>query len=80
MFYYDSDGSVHSMTNGDDTYFFVKNLQGDIIKLIDENGNTVATYAYDAWENVLSEEENSSIKGLNPFRYRGYVYDSETDL
>jgi RHS repeat-associated protein len=80
LFYYDSDGKVYSMTKGDDTYFFIKNLQGDVTKIIDENGNTCATYAYDAWGALLAENEDSSVEGLNPFRYRGYVYDTETEL
>lgn len=68
------------MTKGNDTYFFVKNLQGDVTKIIDEDGTTVATYAYDAWGALLAENEDSSIEGFNPFRYRGYVYDTETEL
>lgn len=80
LFYYDSDGTVYSMTKGDDTYFFVKNLQGDVTKIIDENGNTCATYAYDAWGALLTENEDSTVERLNPFRYRGYVYDNETEL
>ena len=80
LFYYDSEGKVYSMTKGDDTYFFIKNLQGDVTKIIDENGNTCATYVYDAWGALLAENEDSSIEGFNPFRYRGYVYDSETEL
>ena len=80
LFYYDSEDKVYSMTKGDDTYFFIKNLQGDVTKIIDENGNTCATYAYDAWGALLTENEDSSIEGFNPFRYRGYVYDNETEL
>ncbi len=80
LFYYDQNGQVYSMTKGDDTYFFIKNLQGDVTKIIDENGDTCATYAYDAWGALLTENEDNSIAGLNPFRYRGYVYDSETEL
>ena len=80
LFYYDSEGQLYSMTKGDDTYFFIKNLQGDIRKIINDEGTVVATYAYDAWGALLAENEDSSIEGFNPFRYRGYVYDSETEL
>lgn len=76
------------MTKGDDTYFFVKNLQGDVTKIIDEDGTAVATYAYDAWGGILATlDENGQeitdpnhIAFTNPFRYRGYVYDNETEL
>lgn len=80
LFYYDSNGQAYSMSVDDNTYFFVKNLQGDITKIIDENGNVKATYAYDAWGNILNETEDSLIEGFNPFRYRGYIYDAETEL
>ena len=80
LFYYDSNGQAYSMSVGDNTYFFVKNLQGDITKIIDENGDVKATYAYDAWGKILSETEDSTLEGFNPFRYRGYVYDAETEL
>jgi RHS repeat-associated protein len=68
------------MSVGDDSYLFVKNLQGDIVKIIDEDSNVLATYSYDAWGKVYTETEDSSIAGLNPFTYRGYVYDPETEL
>ena len=63
-------------------YYYVQNLQGDIISLVDSaNGNTVVTYTYDAWGNVLNVDGSlkTTLGVLNPFRYRGYVYDSELD-
>ena len=54
---------------------------------LDSNGNVVVKYKYDAWGNhaVLnpdgSENENSTFIGnVNPVRYRGYYYDTETGL
>ena len=56
------------------------NLQGDVIGLLDSSGSFVASYTYDAWGNPLSSTGSlaSTIGTLNPLRYRGYVYDSET--
>ena len=55
--------------------------------LIDNNGNTVVEYYYDAWGNhkVVDEKgdeitDQDDIGNLNPFRYRGYYYDTETGL
>ena len=55
--------------------------------LIDNNGNTVVEYYYDAWGNHKVVDENGDeitssthIGNLNPFRYRGYYYDTETGL
>jgi RHS repeat-associated core domain len=84
---YDESG-VSGITVGNETYYFVKNIQGDIIELVDEEFNVVATYEYDAWGNVLSVKDSSGnnvtssthIGNINPFRYRGYYYDTETKL
>ena len=42
----------------------------------------VAHYAYDAYGNfeILQGKEENSIANINPFRYRGYYYDTETGL
>ena len=55
---------------------FDKNTLGDIIAIRDEDGNVVAKYIYDAWGNILHEE--GGMASVNPFRYRGYYYDTET--
>ena len=60
---------------------YVCNAQGDVLKLI-YNGTVYAEYTYDAWGNVLTATENGSYNyaALNPLRYRGYYYDTETGL
>ena len=83
QFYYDTEGSPISFrVNGSDPYFYVKNLQGDIEKIINVDGETLVDYIYDAWGNVTSVVDNSAnnLSTLNPFRYRGYVYDNESGL
>ena len=63
------------------TYYYVKNLQGDVTAIVDGSGAAVATYVYDAWGNLISDEPAANTIGhLNPIRYRGYVYDPESDL
>ena len=42
-------------------------------------------YTYDAWGNIIKEKSNvtpsyATVKAFNPFRYRGYVYDTDTGL
>ena len=70
-----------------DTYYFEKNLQGDIIAVYNAAGNKLGSYTYDAWgnfttslENTASSAERRIVNTLNPFRYRGYYYDTETGL
>ena len=81
-FHYDSTGDVIGFTrtaNGTDTeYFYVKNLQGDILKVITATGTEAATYTYDAWGRVLTS--TGDLADINPLRYRGYYYDTETGL
>ena len=66
------------------TYLYRKNIQGDITHIYDIRADgsliQVAHYAYDAFGNVKELQENSAISKLNPFRYRGYYYDTETKL
>ena len=81
-FHYDSTGDVIGFTrtaNGADTeYFYVKNLQGDILKVITAIGTEAATYTYDAWGKLLTS--TGDMAEANPIRYRGYYYDTETGL
>jgi len=86
---YDNEDSVCGIKLNGTSYFFVKNLQGDVISIVDIYGDTVVKYSYDAWgkcavifDNSTSFSGNLSDKlgFLNPFRYRGYYYDRETGL
>ena len=36
------------------TYLFEKNLQGDVIGIVDSLGERIVTYEYDSWGKVLS--------------------------
>ena len=61
-------------------YCFTINLQGDILAILDSAGNTVVQYAYDAWggKKTTTGSMAGTLGYLNPFRYRGYVWDEET--
>lgn len=80
LFYYDSDGDATSFSYNGRMYFYVKNLQGDVIRIIDLAGTEVASYVYDAWGNIKDTKGEPTIREINPIRYRGYVYDTETSL
>ena len=84
-YYYDSDNSVTAMSLNDTMYYYIKNLQGDITKIVNESGNVLVEYTYDAWGKILNETSSGNgtyahVKDFNPFRYRGYVYDTDTGL
>ena len=61
-------------------YIYLRNIQGDIIAIYDDEGNEVGGYAYDAYGNHIITNDVDGIATLNPFRYRGYYYDEETGL
>ena len=62
------------------TYYYLRNAQGDVVKLIDKTGSTVVEYTYDTWGKLLSTTGSlaETFGEEQPFRYRGYVYDEET--
>ena len=95
VYLYDADGSpigmqyrTTSMAAGEfQDCFFEKNLQGDIIAIYTENGTKIGSYTYDAWGNCTVSTESGAttsqkriVRTLNPFRYRGYYYDTDTGL
>ena len=81
FFYYGADNSPVSMKYNNNMYYDGKNLQGDIVKILDSNGSAVASYYYDAWGTITRKTvTNTTIDTLSPFRYRGYVYDTDTGL
>ena len=77
-YYYDDSGVAGFEYNGQ-KYVYRKNLQGDIVAILDECGCTRGTYEYDAWGNIIWQG-GSELLTINPFRYRGYYYDEETGL
>ena len=81
-FHHDANGGIVGFTyvsgNTQAEYFYRKNLQGDIIGIVDSTGASVAEYRYDAWGTLL--DESGTMASINPIRYRGYYYDTETGL
>ena len=83
-FIYDGNGLCGVKCNNVN-YLYRKNAQGDITHILDNAGMVVAKYIYDAWGNHAIVDANgndltSGVGVLNPFRYRSYYYDEETDL
>ena len=82
LFSYDANGNAVAVNYNGTYYYYVRNGQNDVIRLIDGSNNTVVEYSYDSWGKVLSTTGSlaSTLGTQNPFRYRGYVYDTETGL
>ena len=87
-FVYDTNGAPYALRYSSDsgkswlTYYYVLNQQGDVVKLIYTDGTVRAEYSYNAWGEILSATNPSSstvnTQDINPLRYRGYYYDTET--
>jgi len=62
--------------------YYVTNLQGDVVAILDSTGAAVVEYTYDAWGRPLTTTGSMAptLGQYNPLRYRGYVYDRETGL
>ena len=80
-FFYDDSGrpfAFNYSVDGSDfaTYYYILNLQGDVVQIIDANGVMQAEYVYSPWGEIISAE--GDLAEINPLRYRGYYYDSET--
>lgn len=81
-------GFVYSQYGGVPSYYrYIRNIQGDVTHIINSSGTVVATYTYDTWGFLISikngngvdiTNNTTSIGYINPIRYRGYYYDSET--
>ena len=75
-------------------FYYVKDLTGNIRRIVDSNGKCVIKYDYDAWGRVISAEysdtlytiwENAyfnaySIGQLNSLIYKDYYYDKDLEL
>ena len=81
-FFYDAQNRPTVVVYNGVPYAYVKSLQGDIVAILDENGNMVVSYGYDAWGAPLwcTGELAETLGKVQPFRYRGYVFDEETGL
>ena len=78
-FYYDDEGNPIGFDYNDTHYYYVTNLQGDIIAILG-SGSLLAEYKYDSWGNCTIVSDTNDIAEINPLRYRGYYYDTDTNL
>ena len=77
-FFYDSNGHAYALKYNNTLYYYITNLQGDVMSIVDGSGAVKATYNYDPYGNVITA--SGDLAEVNPLRYRGYYYDTETTL
>ena len=79
-YFYDENGSVLGIVYGGENYYFRKNFRNDVLAILNASGEVVVEYSYDPWGNILAVTGTlaSTLGADNPFRYRGYYYDTES--
>ena len=87
-YYYDAAGHPVAIRLFDENhpdgivYYLQTNLQGDVVAIYNKDGTKIYEYAYDAWGNIIKSAQvatgGSDAHAVNPFRYRGYYFDTET--
>ena len=81
---YDAAGQPLTMTLGNDVYYYVLNIQGDVMGLVDSSGTLMITYYYEGYGECYSLSNTSDKAPLmsanNHLLYRGYVVDKGTGL
>ena len=83
-FIYDENGQPYILISkeGSDVqvYWYLLNAVGDVIGLLNSTQQIVTTYRYDPYGRIIDEWINPTddIGTINPLRYRGYYFDSET--
>ena len=75
-----NDEPVGFTVNDSASYFYVKNLQDDVLAIVDKTGAEKVSYVYDAYGQIVSVSGDATLQKLNPCTYRGYYYDAETGL
>ncbi len=87
-FIYDSFGEPRGfILNNSASYLYLKNGQGDIVAIVDENGAVLLTYSYTAWGEITYSATSmqnmllaATLSNVNPFTYRGYCYDYDIGM
>jgi len=83
----DSKGSLIGFVYNGSLYYYIKNNFNDIIGITNESFEKIVNYRYDSWGKIISITDgegneivdDNNIGLINPFRYRSYYYDNETN-
>ena len=75
---YNSQGVMGFVQDGAE-YIYHKNIFGDIVAIY-QGATKVVEYAYDAFGNCTIVSDTDGIGANNPFRYRGYYWDTDLQL
>ena len=57
-------GDAFGFTYNGEEYYYIKNVQNDIVAIANKNGTVVANYYYDAWGNVTQITGKAALHGM----------------
>ena len=80
IYHYDERGEVVGFNYNSNEYFYIRDITGQINKIINIDGAIEVEYEYNSYGKVLKEEGNSDLIDINSYLYKGYYYDKETSL
>lgn len=84
FFHYNERDMLVGFEYDKENYFYSRDLTGNITSIVDKNGLIMVEYQYDAWGRWLNQATaaktsiGTTLLSLNPFLYKGYIYDNET--
>ena len=64
-FLYDETGEIIGFSYLGDIYYYSKNVQGDVLAILDESGTVVGTYTYDAWGRAIKVTDGNGNEFTN---------------
>ena len=79
---YDENGEAFGFNYNGNDYYYVRNAQNDVIFISKSDNTGVVMYQYDAWGNMTAcydTSDDGMLSIINPYTYRGYFYEFETN-
>jgi len=75
----DSGNEIIGFMYDGDPYYYLKDIQGNILSVVDGTGAIQVQYEYDAYGNLINSP-SGTIAEINPYTYRGYRWDNEISM
>ena len=80
-FLYDENDMLYGFVkDGSAKYFYARDMLQNILGIIDTNGSPVVIYQYTAYGTSTVLHDTAGLANINPFRFKGYYFDSESGM
>ncbi len=80
FFLYDENGGLYGFVKDEKKYFYIKDITGTILGIVNESGTLVGKYEYSAYGKCTILLDTDGIATINPFRFKCYYYDTESGM